>query len=93
MPEDPASFADAVVALVTDAAEGVSLEADLNAASKALDTAELEWSRYGDVLFEVWFAGSRVSTGANLEDENGPKLTNTVSLSLQVACRCMCHKA
>ena len=78
VPEDPASFADAIIALVTDAAEGASLDADLEAATKALDGAELEWSRYGDVLFEVWFAGGRVSTGANLQDESAPKLTTTV---------------
>lgn len=81
VPEDPASFANAVITLVEDASEeGVPLDAYLEAAAKALDTAELEFSRYGDVLFEVWFAGGRVGTGSSLVDENVPKLTHTVSM-------------
>ena len=80
VPEDPASFANAVITLVEDASEeGVGLDAYLEAAAKALDTAELEFQRYGDVLFEVWFAGGRVGTGSTLVDDNVPKLTHTVS--------------
>lgn len=73
VPVDPGSFADAVVQIVQDASDGNSLEADLEAASKALDSAELEYSRYGDTLFEVFFAGGRLATGASLA-EGGAKL-------------------
>lgn len=40
-------------ALTQDVSEGVSVEADLEAGCKAIDNADLEFSRYGDTLFEV----------------------------------------
>jgi hypothetical protein len=63
---------------VQDAADGVSLEADLEAAGKALDGAELEYSRYGDVLFQVFFAGGRLGTGAQLAAEDKMRLATNV---------------
>lgn len=77
VPVDPGSFADAVVQIVQDAADGVSIEADLEAGSKALDAAEIEYSRYGDTLFEVLFAGGRLATGASLA-EGGARLSTNV---------------
>lgn len=63
--------------IVQDASDGVSVESFLEAAAKALDTAELEYSRYGDTLFEVFFAGGRLGTGASLA-EGGARLANYV---------------
>ncbi len=40
---------------------------------QTLDSAELDFSRYGDVLFEVAFAGARLTTGGNVATE-GKKL-------------------
>lgn len=40
---------------------------------QVLDGAELDFSRYGDVLFEVAFAGARLTTGGNVATE-GKKL-------------------
>mmetsp|Transcript_1455 Transcript_1455/g.3202 ORF Transcript_1455/g.3202 Transcript_1455/m.3202 type:complete len:425 (-) Transcript_1455:625-1899(-) len=78
VPVDPGSFADAVVQIVQDASDGVSVEEDLEAATKALDTAELEFQRYGDTLFEVMFAGGRLATGGNLADDHGKKLDKNI---------------
>lgn len=78
IPEDPGSFADAVVTLCQDAADGICLEADLEAAAKAFDGAELEYSRYGDILFQVFFAGGRLGTGAQLAAEDKMKLNTNV---------------
>ncbi|KAG2495158.1 hypothetical protein HYH03_006766 [Edaphochlamys debaryana] len=78
IPEDPGSFADAVVTLCQDAADGVSLEADLEAAAKALDGAELEYSRYGDILFQVFFAGGRLGTGAQLAADDKMRLSTNI---------------
>mmetsp|Transcript_22873 Transcript_22873/g.58315 ORF Transcript_22873/g.58315 Transcript_22873/m.58315 type:complete len:424 (-) Transcript_22873:283-1554(-) len=77
VPVDPGSFADAVVQIVQDASDGVSVEADLEAAGKALDAAEIEYSRYGDTLFEVLFAGGRLATGASLA-EGGARLATNI---------------
>jgi hypothetical protein len=46
---------------------------------QVLDLAELDFSRYGDVLFEVAFAGARLTTGGNVATE-GKKLDFNVSL-------------
>ena len=45
---------------------------------QVLDAAELDFSRYGDVLFEVAFAGARLTTGGNVATE-GKKLNFNVS--------------
>uniref|UniRef100_A0A7S0V4U6 W2 domain-containing protein n=1 Tax=Polytomella parva TaxID=51329 RepID=A0A7S0V4U6_9CHLO len=77
IPEDPASFADAVVTIIQNAAAKVdskNVEAILEASAKALDSAELEWNRYGDTLFEVFFAGGRLGAGTSLADETAKKL-------------------
>lgn len=69
IPVDPGSFADAIVQIVQDASEGVSVETDLEEAAKTLDSADLEWNRYGDTLFEVFFAGGRMASGAQVVEE------------------------
>lgn len=79
-PVDPGSFADAVVQIVQDASEGNSLNDDLDSAYKALDTADIEFSRYGDTLFEVFFAGGRLATGAALA-EGGGRLSHNILAS------------
>lgn len=67
VPHDPLSFSDAVVDVLTDAAEGesedASIETILESANKVLDAAELDYSRYGEVLFEVAFAGALLTSG------------------------------
>ncbi len=80
IPSDPGSFADAVIAIFQDASEGVSVEKDLEAAAKVLDSTDnIDFSRYADTLFEVLFAGGRLATGGNLADDAGPKLGTNVS--------------
>ena len=71
MPHDPQSFADALIDVISDAREENedSLEKTLEASAKVLDSAELDFSRYGDVLFEVTFAGARLTTGGNVASE------------------------
>jgi hypothetical protein len=59
----------------------VSVEKDLEAGVKVLDSADLDFSRYADTLFEVLFAGGRLSTGGNLADDQKEKLTFNVSYS------------
>lgn len=73
---DPASFADAVVSIFADArADGdADGEAWLAAGLPALQTADLDFSRYGDTLFEVLFAGGRMSAGGAVVDDGRPTL-------------------
>lgn len=78
VPSDPGSFADAVIQVFLDASDGVSLQSDLDAAVKALGDSELDFSRYGDTLFEVLFAGGRLTTGGNLAEGAGTVLPTTV---------------
>lgn len=77
VPSDPGSFADALVQIIQDASDGKSLESDLEASAKALDSAELEYARYGDTVFEVFFTGGRLATGAALA-EGGARLDKNV---------------
>jgi len=66
-----------VVQIVQDAGEGKDKNLDLEAGAKALDAAELEYARYGDTLFEVFFTGGRLATGASLA-EGGARLQHNV---------------
>lgn len=64
VPVDPQSFADAVTALIIDSSEEyLQTDAGFDAATKALDTAELEFAKYADTLFEVLFSGGRILQG------------------------------
>lgn len=78
VPSDPGSFADAVITLFQDAAEGGTVEQQLEAGAKELDSAELDFSRYGETLFEVLFAGGRLSTGGNFASDSGNKLATHI---------------
>jgi hypothetical protein len=49
--------------------------------AQPLDSKELDFSRYGDVLFEVAFAGARLTTGGNVATE-GKHLDFCVSLGV-----------
>jgi len=80
VPSDPGSFSDAVVQIIQDAGENKGSEADLEAGAKALDAAELEYARYGDTLFEVFFTGGRLATGATLA-EGGARLQQNILAS------------
>ena len=62
VPLDPTSFADTVIAIWKDALEdGFTQQQQLDAFVKTLETSELDFSRYGDTLFEVFFTGGRLS--------------------------------
>jgi hypothetical protein len=50
----------------------------LDAGAKALDGAELDFSRYADTLFEVLFAGGRLGTGGALADDQRLRLAACV---------------
>lgn len=68
---DPQSFSDAVIDILQEDREENpdSLEKALDASAKELESSELDFSRYGDVLFEVAFAGARLTTGGNVASE------------------------
>lgn len=94
IPVDPGSFANAVVHLVEDAAEGLTtLEEQLEAGTKALDNANnLEFSRYSDTLFEVFFAGGMLAAGGKLAGDVGvPHLRTNVGQ--HAACARVVHAA
>lgn len=75
-PVDPGTFADAVTAILQDTCEGVSIDADLEAIGKALDSTDLEYSKYGETLFEVLFVGGRLTTGGNIAEDKTIKATS-----------------
>ncbi|KAK2974266.1 hypothetical protein RJ640_016752 [Escallonia rubra] len=66
-PLDPAAFADAVVQIYLDNA------GDLELIAKSIESAELNFSRYGDTFFEastlVAFTGGRTQPGTTKPDE------------------------
>jgi hypothetical protein len=74
---DPGSFADAVVTIFEDAKDGNDLEKNLAAGVKVLEGTQLDFSRYGDTLFEVFFAGGRLAAGGNVVEE-GKRLDTNV---------------
>mmetsp|Transcript_181 Transcript_181/g.463 ORF Transcript_181/g.463 Transcript_181/m.463 type:complete len:420 (+) Transcript_181:190-1449(+) len=73
VPLDPASFANAVIAIFEDA-EGTTPAEILSAGCKVLETSTLDFSRYGETLFEVLFAGGRMAAGGSLEEGSAPRL-------------------
>nr|XP_016475968.1 PREDICTED: basic leucine zipper and W2 domain-containing protein 2-like [Nicotiana tabacum] len=62
-PLDPAAFADAVVQIYLDNA------GDLELVAKSIESTDLNFSRYGDTLFEVIFTGGRTQPGTIKPDE------------------------
>lgn len=70
VPLDPAKFASDVLTLFKDATKDKEDVADkLAAAGKSLDGTDLDFSRYGVTLFEIYFAGARMGVGAKLADD------------------------
>lgn len=76
---DPGSFADAVITIFEDSSESDSLEQNLQAAVKVLENTQLDFSRYGDTLFEVLFAGGRMASGGTLAPEANKLDTNVLA--------------
>lgn len=76
-----------MVHIVQDASDGdgKNKDLDLESGAKALDAAELEYSRYGDTLFEVFFTGGRLATGAALA-EGGARLKHNVREGVAPVC-------
>ena len=54
----------------------------LQAGVRVLESVELDFSRYGDTLFEVLFAGGRLAGGGNVVDD-GKKLDINVCCTLE----------
>ena len=66
-----------MVTIFDDSEESDNLEQNLQAAVKVLESTALDFSRYGDTLFEVLFAGGRMASGGTLAPE-GRKLDTNV---------------
>ncbi|CDY51095.1 BnaC06g42190D [Brassica napus] len=62
-PLDPAAFSDAVVQIYLDNA------GDLELVAKSIESTDLNFSRYGDIFFEVVFIGRRTQPGTVKPDE------------------------
>ncbi|CAH2065568.1 unnamed protein product, partial [Thlaspi arvense] len=62
-PFDPTAFSDAVVVIYLDNA------GDLDLVAKNIESSDLNFSRYGDIFFEVVFIGGRTQTGSVKSDE------------------------
>eukprot|EP00892_Ulva_mutabilis_P007334 jgi/Ulvmu1/4973/UM207_0017.1 len=75
VPLDPSGFADSVLTLFKEHCDDADdITAKLAAANKALDTVNLDYSRYGVTLFEIYFAGARMGIGTKLVDDSNNKL-------------------
>ncbi|XP_043721719.1 protein krasavietz-like isoform X1 [Telopea speciosissima] len=62
-PLDPAAFAEAVVQIYLEN------DGDLELVAKSIESADLNFSRYGDTFFEVVFTGGRTQPGTTKPDE------------------------
>lgn len=62
-PLDPATFADAVVQIYLEH------DGDLELIAKSIESADLDFSRYGDTFFEVVFTGGRTQPGTIKPEE------------------------
>mmetsp|Transcript_17942 Transcript_17942/g.24820 ORF Transcript_17942/g.24820 Transcript_17942/m.24820 type:complete len:426 (-) Transcript_17942:304-1581(-) len=70
VPLDKGSFADTVVTIFNDShEEGLSVAEQLDSFVKTLEASELDFSRYGDTLYEVLFTGGRLGIGAGAAEE------------------------
>jgi hypothetical protein len=85
VPEDPKTFANAVIQIIKDASEGVSIERDLEAATKVLESSDaFDFKRYGETLFEIFYAGGRLAGGGTYADEGeASRLDNSVGFALR----------
>jgi hypothetical protein len=55
--------------------------------TQVLDGAELDFSRYGDTLFEVFFVGGRLATGGSVATE-GKRTSLNVSPAAALGSLC-----
>lgn len=79
VPLDPGAFAAEVLTVFEEqGALGTTVEEKLESGIRALDTSDLDFSRYGDTLFEILFAGKRMAAGANLVTDQGKELKTNV---------------
>lgn len=62
-PLDPATFADAVVQIYLEH------DGNLELTAKSIESADLDFSRYGDTFFEVVFTGGRTQPGTVKPEE------------------------
>ena len=76
-----------MVTIFEDCRDEGSLEKNLQSGVRVLETTELDFSRYGDTLFEVLFAGGRMAAGGTLAPE-GRRLDTNVRLS--AVCQLCC---
>lgn len=75
VPHDPAGFAESVLTLLgIKCSEVEGTTEKLAAAVKALDGSNLDFSRYGVELFEIFFAGARMGIGTKLADDTKSKI-------------------
>jgi hypothetical protein len=82
VPHDPAGFAESVLTLLdTKCSEAEGTTEKLAAAVKALDGSNLDFSRYGVELFEIFFAGARMGIGTKLADDTKSKIDWNVRVS------------
>lgn len=79
VPLDPGAFAKEVLTVFEQQASGKTTEEKLESGVRALDTSDLDFSRYGDTLFEILFAGRRMASGANLVSDQGKELKENVN--------------
>jgi hypothetical protein len=88
VPHDPAGFTDSVLKLLDEKCSGIEGTSDkLTAAVKALDGSNLDFSRYGVELFEIFFAGARMGIGTKLADDTKAKIDwNVRLLHLSTTC-------
>lgn len=75
-----------MITIFEDSSESDSLEQNLQAAVKVLENTQLDFSRYGDTLFEVLFAGGRMASGGTLAPEAN-KLDTNVRLCITLLSR------
>lgn len=76
MPHDPAGFAESVLNLLQkECPEDASVPDKLDHAVKALAASNLDFSRYGVELFEIFFAGARMGIGTKLADDTKQKIS------------------
>ena len=61
---------------------------DMQAGVRVLESVELDFSRYGDTLFEVLFAGGRLAGGGNVVEEGKKLDTNARLRPLAASPRC-----
>lgn len=93
VPLDPSSFANAVIQIFEDSREpGNPVDKNLEAAGKVLDSAELDFKRYGDTFFEVLYVGGRMLGGDNIAE--GHKMPTYVrGCCGVVSTRSLCYRS